>query len=127
MGVVTFMHGRWVWLPVCPLQEVVFNGASTVRSMQLVRCPKSRVAARGRLLIHYLYSTFNRCHGYRPLKRGDPLVGGSVTGGSIVTVVLTLSVCVCLPFSSSTKGLYCTFNMAIGFIVTYEILKISDI
>ena len=30
MGVVTFMHGRWVWLPIYPLQEAVFNGTSTV-------------------------------------------------------------------------------------------------
>ena len=84
MDVVTFMHGRWVWLPVCPLREAVFNGISTVGSAQFVRCPRLGVATHEMLIIHYRYSTFNRCHGYCPLWRVDPLVGGSAMRDSTV-------------------------------------------
>ena len=46
-----------------------------------VVCPESRVTT---LLKNYHYSTFNWCHGYHPLWGDDPLVGGSVMGGSAV-------------------------------------------
>ena len=48
--------------------------------VQLVRCPESRVAARGRFLIHYNIAIVRAM----AVVRGVPLVGGSVMGGSIV-------------------------------------------
>ena len=65
------VHGKfnsiihaWVWFPVCPLWEATFNGILQSAACSLSAVRRSRESTRGRLLIHYRYSTFNWWYGY---------------------------------------------------------------
>ena len=82
MGVVAFMHGRWVWLPVCP--QAVFDGTSTVGNVQFFWSGIEWPLVERCLYIIAIISATAIVHTCNSI---DPLVGGSIMGGSTVKVI----------------------------------------